>query len=501
MSYAALAEHYRQLYRLRHIESVVGWDEATVMPTGAGRARAEALSSLRGLIHREATRPELADLLSAAEADVHNLDPWQRANLREMRREWRYAAALPSALVRAMSQAESECEQAWRALRPANDFAGLLPSLREVLRLKREGAQAWAAQLSLDPYDALLDNMDPGARVALIAPLFSRLRAFLPAFIQRVVDRQANESVAVQAGPFSEERQHWLGLLLMKRLGFDFQHGRLDTSHHPFCSGPSEDTRITTRYQSSDFTRSMMSVLHETGHAKYQQNLPHAWRDQPVGAPRGMSIHESQSLLLEMQVCRSRAFLSFAAPFVTEAFSQAGTLREELSPDNLHRQLTRVKPSLIRVDADEVTYPCHIALRFDLERKLIDGSLRLEEVPEMWDAGMRELLGLSTRGNDRDGCMQDVHWPAGLFGYFPGYTLGALTAAQLFHAVLLAHPDLPDQIRKGDFSTLDGWLREHVWGRGSFLEIPALIEQATGSPLGTAAFEEHLDRRYLQRDW
>jgi carboxypeptidase Taq len=501
MSYAALAEHHRQLYRLRHIESVAAWDEATVMPAGAGRARAEALSSLRGLIHREATRADLSDLLSAAEADARNLDPWQRANLREMRREWRYAVALPAVLVRAMSQAESECEQTWRALRAANDFTGLLPSLREVVRLKREVAQAWAAQLSLDPYDALLDSMDPGARVALIAPLFSRLRSFLPTFIQKVVDRQASESVGVPAGPFPEERQHWLGLLLMKRLGFDFQHGRLDTSHHPFCTGPAEDTRITTRYQPGDFSHSMMSVLHETGHAKYQQNLPQAWRDQPVGAPRGMSIHESQSLLLEMQVCRSRPFLCFAAPFIAQAFCDTDTPPPELSPDNLYRQLTRVKPSLVRVDADEVTYPCHIALRFDMERKLIDGSLRIEDVPETWDAGMRELLGLSTRGNDREGCMQDVHWPAGLFGYFPGYTLGALTAAQLFHAVLRAHPDLPDQIRRGDFSALDNWLRKHVWGQGSFLEIPALIEEATGRPLGTAAFEAHLERRYLQREW
>jgi carboxypeptidase Taq len=501
VSYAALSDHYRRLSQLRHVEAITAWDESTMMPSGGGPARAEALSALRGLIHQHATLKGLADLFAAAAAENANLLPWQQANLREMKREWVRASALPLKLVEALSHAESLSEQAWRRLRPDNDFAGFLPFFREVLRLKREAAQAWAETLSLSPYDALIDGFEPGARADEIAPLFTRLRAFLPGLIAKALERQASEPAPACEGPFPIESQRGLGLDLMRRLGFDFNHGRLDTSKHPFCGGVPTDVRITTRYATDDYSKSMMGVLHESGHAKYEQNLPRTWLGQPVGLARGMSIHESQSLLTEMQVCRGRAFLEFAAPFIAQAFPDAATrVPEAFTPHNLFRRLARVKPGLIRVDADEATYPCHIVLRFELEKCLIDGSLRPEDVPEAWDTGMREVLGLSTRGNDRDGCMQDVHWPAGLIGYFPSYTLGALTAAQLFRAARRALPELADQIRCGEFGALDAWLREKVWSQGSFFGTAELIERATGSVLTTEAFEQHLEHRYLQRE-
>jgi carboxypeptidase Taq len=501
VSYVALAEHYRRLSQLRHVEAITSWDESTMMPTGGGPARAEALSVLRGLIHQHATCEGLADLLAAAKAESANLPPWQQANLREMTREWVRASALPQKLVEAMSQAESLSEQAWRKLRPDNDFAGFLPFFREVVQLKREAAQAWAEKLSLSPYDALMDGFEPGARTNEIAPLFARLRAFLPGFIAKALERQAGEPALASEGQFPVESQRELGLELMRRLGFDFNHGRLDTSHHPFCGGVPTDVRITTRYSTSDYSKSMMSVLHESGHAKYEQNLPRSWLGQPVGLARGMSIHESQSLLTEMQVCRGRAFLEFAAPFIAQAFpDHAKRTPDAFTPENLFRGLARVKPGLIRVDADEATYPCHIILRFELEQRLVDGSLRPEDVPEAWNTGIREVLGLSTRGNDRDGCMQDVHWPAGLIGYFPSYTLGALTAAQLFRAARRALPELTDQIRRGELGALDAWLREKVWSQGSLLGTTELVERATGSVLTTEAFEQHLEYRYLQRE-
>jgi carboxypeptidase Taq len=501
VSYAALAEHYRRLSQLRHVEAITSWDESTMMPKGGGPARAEALSVLRGLIHQHATAAGLNDLFATAAAEDANLPPWQQANLREMKREWVRAKALPLKLVEAMSRAESLSEQAWRGLRRDNDFAGFLPHFREVVQLKREAAQAWAAELSLSPYDALIDGFEPGARANQISPLFARLRAFLPGLIAKALDRQGGEPALPCEGPFSVESQHGLGLELMRRLGFDFGHGRLDTSHHPFCGGVPTDVRITTRYSTSDYGKSMMSVLHETGHAKYEQNLPGPWLGQPVGLARGMGIHESQSLLTEMQICRSRAFLEFAAPLIAQAFPDVATRTPQVfTPKNLFRQLAQVKPGLIRVDADEATYPCHIILRFELEKRLIDGSLQPKDVPEAWDTGMREVLGLSTRGNDRDGCMQDVHWPAGLIGYFPAYTLGALTAAQLFRAARRALPDLMDQIRRGEFGAIDAWLREKVWSQGSFLGTTELVERATGSVLTTDAFEQHLEYRYLQRE-
>ena len=468
------------------------------MPAGGGEARAEAMATLRGLIHERANDARLGDWFAAADAKASELDVWQAANLREMRREWTRATAIPQDLVEAASRAETKSEQAWRSLRAANDWQAFVPYLNEVVTLKRRVAEALAARLGLGVYDALLDGFEPSARSASFAPLFARLRAFLPDFIQATLERQRSQQVLPVTGPFAVERQKWLGLELMKRVGFDFNRGRLDSSHHPFCGGVPQDVRITTRYDGADFQKSLMGVLHETGHAKYEQNLPRDWLDQPVGTARGMSVHESQSLLLEMQVCRSRAFLGFAAPLIAEAFPEAAAREPSaFTADNLFRLATRVTPSYIRVDADEVTYPCHVVLRFEIEKPLIEGTLRVEDIPEAWDSGMRELLGLSTANNFRDGCMQDVHWAAGLFGYFPTYTLGALTAAQLFQAARRALPDVAARIEAGEFAPLDAWLRENVWSQGSLLDTNALLTRATGSVLDTRAFEQHLRERYL----
>ncbi|HEY0711758.1 MAG TPA: carboxypeptidase M32, partial [Polyangia bacterium] len=327
---------------------------------------------------------------------------------------------------------------------------------------------------------------------------FADLRAYLPAFIQKAVDAQSARPVRVPHGPFPIERQRWLGLTVMKQVGFDFEHGRLDVSHHPFCGGVPRDVRITTRYDEADFTKSFMGVLHETGHAKYEQNLPPAWIDQPVGRARSMGIHESQSLLQEMQISRSRPFLEFVAPLVREAFPDlAAADPAAYTAENLYRHYTRVRPDYIRVDADEATYPCHIILRYEIERRLIEGTMEVDDIPAAWEASMKDLLGLSVGDQHKNGCMQDVHWPAGLFGYFPTYTLGALAAAQLFAAARHALPGLDEQIAAGEFAALNQWLKDRLWGQASRLSTPALMESATGAPLSAAAFKQHLETRYL----
>jgi carboxypeptidase Taq len=497
MSYEKLERHYKKLAELEHLEAIVAWDEAAMMPEGGASSRAEALATLRGLIHEHASQPALGDWLTAAAAES-GLDDWQRANVREMTRVYKRATALPSTLVEAASRAESRSEQAWRKLRAQNDWATFRPLLEDVVRTKREVAAVLGEAFALDPYDALLDAYEPGARSRDIAGLFSELGEFLPGFIQRVLEHQQRRPVRAPAGPFPLERQRALGQSLMRKLGFDFEHGRLDVSHHPFCGGVPDDVRITTRYDAADFAKALMGVLHETGHAKYEQNLPRAWLTQPVGKARSMSVHESQSLLLEMQVARSREFATFVAPLLAEAFADAaGSDAASFEPDNVFRIGAQVRPGHIRVDADEVTYPCHVVLRYELEQALIAGTLAVSDLPEAWDAGMRRLLGISTAGNFKDGCMQDVHWPAGLIGYFPTYTLGALTAAQLFAAAARALPKLGDDIARGDLSALDAWLRENLWSHGSRYETGELVERATGSRLGTAAFRAHVERRYL----
>jgi carboxypeptidase Taq len=294
-------------------------------------------------------------------------------------------------------------------------------------------------------------------------------------------------------GPFPVPAQRALCERLMRRIGFDFEGGRLDVSLHPFCGGVPEDVRITTRFDEADFARSLMGVLHETGHALYEKGLPAAWRHQPVGEARGMALHESQSLLIEMLACRSREFITFAAPLMREAFGADGPAWDAA---NLHRLAIRVAPGLIRVDADEVTYPAHVILRYRLERDFVAGRLAVDDLPEAWNAEMRALLGIIPPDDTR-GCLQDIHWYDGAWGYFPTYTLGALAAAQLFEAALAAMPDIPAAIRRGDFAPLLAWLGENVHAKGSLLPAEELIRAATGRPLGTAAFRRHLERRYL----
>jgi carboxypeptidase Taq len=437
--------------------------------------------------------PEIEDLLAEAQAAADMLGEWQRANLREMRRRWRHATALPAALVEAESRACSECESVWRRSRLENDFAAVLPGLERILLIEREIAAVKAERLGTSPYEALLDQYEPGASVAEVDRLFDEIAGFLPDLIEDATNRQPTLPSAPTCGPFPVETQRRLAMRLMERIGFDFAHGRLDISAHPFCGGTPDDVRITTRYSEDDFARSLMGVLHETGHALYQRGLPVEWRLQPVGRARGMAMHESQSLLLEMQVCRSRAFLTYAAPIIREAFGGDGP---EWEADALYRRQIRVRRGFIRVDADEVTYPAHVILRYRLERSMLAGDLHPAELPAAWSAAMREMLGVAP-DNDREGCLQDIHWYDGNWGYFPTYTLGALIAAQLFEAVRCDVPGLMQTIAAGEFAPLIEWVRERVHSKGSLLSTAELVESATGQPLGTASFERHLRDRYL----
>jgi carboxypeptidase Taq len=279
----------------------------------------------------------------------------------------------------------------------------------------------------------------------------------------------------------------------MRAVGFDFAHGRLDTSHHPFCGGVPEDVRITTRWDERDFTRGLMGVLHETGHAMYERGLPAARRLQPAGAARGMTLHESQSLLVEMQASRSREFVSFLAPRAAAAVGGSGTAWEI---DNMHRIYTRVSRGLIRVDADEATYPCHVILRFRLEQALVSGDLLVADLPGAWNEGLHKLLGI-TPPDDARGCLQDIHWYDGAVGYFPSYTLGAMAAAQLMQAARRAIPGIDTALAQGDLAPLVQWLRKHVHGQGSLLGFNDLLREATGKPLDPADFQAHLTARYL----
>ncbi len=491
--YTELETRFRRIGALEEAEGILHWDMSVIMPKGGAESRAEQLAAMKLTIHGLLTDSTLTTLLDAAD-EAPPADAWQAANLREMRRRWRHANAVEGDLVEALSKASSRCEMVWRDARPKGDFAAVSESLAEVLGLVRQKAQTKAAILGVTSYEALLDQFEAETRIADIDHLFDDLAAFLPDFLDNALARQTAAGDPLQPeGPFDLAAQRSLATKLMEHVGFDFDHGRLDISLHPFCGGVPDDVRITTRYEEDDFAQSLMGVLHETGHAMYERGLPADWRLQPVGQARGMALHESQSLLIEMQVCRGLEFLTFAAPVMQAAFNGTGSV---WTPENMQRLQARVERGFIRVDADEVTYPAHVILRYRLERALIAGDMEIVDLPSAWNDGMKEMLGIVPE-SDRVGCMQDIHWFDGAFGYFPTYTMGALAAAQIFQAACAADGTIKDGISKGDFAPLMTWLRANIHGKGSFGTTDEILIEATGAPLGTEAFKSHLNTRYL----
>ncbi len=490
-AYTALTATWQRLHRLSHLQSIASWDRSAMMPAGANVARANAMAEMDGLLHSIRTAPELAAHLAAAENE--NLDDFQLANLREIKRDWRSANALPAQLVQAQSLSTARCEHAWRTQRPANDWAGHMANLRDVVKLAREQAQRLADDRGLGRHDALMDIYEPGMTAATLDNVFGSLQQWLPDLVRQVRAKQATETVMEPVGPFAKSAQYALGLDNMKLLGFNFEGGRLDESAHPFCGGVPEDTRLTTRYRDDSFVGSLWGTIHETGHGCYEQNLPRDYLGQPVALARSAGIHESQSLSFEMQIGLSRPYLGLLQPKLIAQFGA----QDAFEIDNLTRWLTRVQPSYIRVEADELTYPLHVILRYGIERDLIEGRVEVEDIPALWDAGMAKLLDIDTRGNYKNGCMQDVHWSMGLFGYFPSYTLGAMYAAQWFATMRKTMPDIDAQMAQGNLSPVFSWLRENIWTQGSRWPTDELVTRATGTTLDAAHYRKHLETRYL----
>ncbi|HEV7458707.1 MAG TPA: carboxypeptidase M32 [Roseococcus sp.] len=489
-AYQRLTARAARLAALGEAQSILHWDASTMMPRGGGAARGEQLAALAGLAHEMMTAPEVAEDLAAAEAS----GAWDSANLALMRRAHRRATALPTALVEASTRANAACEKVWRDAKAASDFALVRPFLEEVLRLQRETAQAYAAATGLSPYDALMEGYQPGVTAAEVEPVFTAYEAWLREALPRAEELQAQRGAPIPLqGPFPVAAQRDLCRRLSLRVGLEAEHSRLDESLHPFCGGTPTDVRITTFYSEADPAKALLGVLHETGHALYERGLPAAHARQPVGESAGMAAHESQSLIVEMQACRSDAFLAFLGREMRKAF---GGDAAPYAAGNLAKLWRRVSRGFIRVDADEMTYPAHVILRFRLERAMIGGELAVADLPGAWAEGLRSLLGI-TPPDDARGCLQDIHWHDGAFGYFPSYTLGAMAAAQLMKAARKAEPGLEAALEQGDLSPLLRFLRTNVHAHGARLGFQDLLRAATGKPLDPTDFTEHLTARYL----
>jgi carboxypeptidase Taq len=492
--YQQLEQEFRRLDALRSAANLLRWDAAVMMPGGSAKRRGEQLAALESECHSILTAPKVSRLLERADANLAGLNEWQQVNLRLMRRARDRAIATPNLLVSKLAHATALAEVRWLEAKRQSDFALFAPQLEEVLRLVRDRAHLLGQALSMAPYDALLDEFSPGVTTAEINKMFTAVGHRLPGLISEAIELQARQPIQETTGRYAAGKQRQLAMEVMRVLGFPFDQGRLDESEHPFTGGVPGDIRITSRFVPQDPLSGLLGVLHETGHAMYFQGLPQQWRGQPVGNDAGMAVQESQSLLLEMFIGRSRPMLSFLKPLLEKYLNALGA---EWEIDNLYRHFMRVRRSLIRMDADELTYPVHVMLRYDLEQDLLNNELKIAELPEVWADGMESRLGVRP-ANAAEGCLQDIHWAQGSFGYFPSYAIGAFIAGQLYEKLRSDCPGLDEEVAAGQFANLFAWLKENIYSAGGRFTAAELTQAVTERPLSASAWLRYAENKYLQ---
>lgn len=492
-AYAELVRRSKELGVLGSCAAVLGWDQQTYMPTKGAGLRGEQMAFLAGLAHSKATEPVVGELIAAVEGSDLVADPEgdAGANVREMRRGYDRSTKLPAALVEELARVTTAAQQAWQQAKAANDFPSFRPYLEKVVALKRQEAQA--VGFTGHPYNALLDEYEPGATVAEVRDVFAGLTRDLVPLIKAIGESGRKPDRAVLERDFPVERQKVFAEAAAAAFGFDFAAGRLDTTAHPFCSGVGPgDCRITTRYNPRFFSEAFFGVLHETGHALYEQNLPADHFGTPLGVACSLGMHESQSRLWENQVGRGRAFWGHFFPRLQQTFPAA---LAGVAFDRFYFAVNEVRPSLIRVEADEATYNLHVALRFELELALLSGDLAVADVPGAWNEKVKAYLGLDVP-DDARGCLQDIHWSFGGIGYFPTYTLGNLYAAQLMAAARRDLPGLDDDFCRGDYARLKTWLTDKVHRHGQRFRAGELCRRATGEALSPRYFTSYLAEKF-----
>jgi len=490
-SYKKIEERFAKLTALKQIDALLDWDRAVYMPEAGVDQRARQLGVLAVIMHEMQTAPEVGDWI--AKTNRKNLSNWQLANLSVVERLYKHATALPASLVARKLEQETKTETVWRKAREENNFKLVQGELEKLLDIVREQAEVKSKKLGKSLYDSMMEPYSPGMDTAEVDAIFDDLAEFIPPFLNQVLEKQ-KEPLPLK-GPFPQKQQEELCQKLCDLLKFDRSWGRLDTSTHPFSTGIGDDVRITTRYKDEDFLDSLQGVAHEAGHGFFDRNVPAEWRAQMVGASdnMGMAIHESQSLSYDMQLCRGLPFWRFVAPHVHAVFGD----KPEHSAENLFRLTTCVSRSLIRVEADEVTYPAHVIFRYRLERAMVEGKLEVKDLPEAWNAGIQKLIG-TTPPSDKLGCLQDIHWYAGYFGYFPSYALGAIIAAQLASKMRKDIPDLDARVERGDIVSFNDWLKNNIHVHACLYTPQGLIEKVTGEKMTARYFKAHLKERYLE---
>lgn len=489
-SYDKFIKLVRELNITRSVEALLDWDQETGMPARAAQDRANQLSLVAGLAHEKLTSDELSNTLASLERGGDLDDSAAATNVREIRREIDRAKKLPTALVQEIAHTVALAKSAWVQARKESAFAKFAPHLEKLLDLRRQVADriGWTTE----PYDALMDEFEPGARAADVQRVFDRVKAELVPLVQAIATAPRQPDLSILARDCPKNAQAALNREAAQAMGFDFEAGRIDISAHPFCTSLSPlDVRLTTRYDERYMPMSFFGILHEAGHGLYEQGFDSAQTGTPMAQAVSLGIHESQSRMWENQVGRGRAFWKFFYP----KLQAANPSFKDVNADDWYFAINNVRPSLIRVEADEVTYGLHIMLRFDLERRMLRGELAVGDVPEAWNAGMKSLLGL-TPPNDAQGCLQDIHWSLGTFGYFPTYALGNLYAAQFYNAAKKAISGFEDKIGAGDLRPLREWLRENIHKHGKRYRAAELVKIVTGAELSHEPFVQYLKTKF-----
>jgi carboxypeptidase Taq len=488
---ADLKQRLAEIYDLNAAGSVLGWDQATYMPKGGALARGRQSALLRRLAHERFVDPALGRALDRLEPQAEKLAPADASLIRVVRRDYDKAVKVPAEYVARASAHGSASYEAWIRARPANDFAAMIPLLETTVELNREYASFFAPFEHIA--DPMIDDADEGMTTATVQTLFAELRRQLVPLVRAICDQPPPEDAFLRRS-FGEPEQLAFGLSVARQMGYDLERGRLDKTHHPFCTTFSTgDVRITTRVREDDIGDALFSTLHEAGHAMYEQGVSPAYEGTPLAGGASAGVHESQSRLWENVVARSRPFWAHWYPALQRTFAdQLGVV----PLDAFHRAINKVERSLIRTDADEVTYNLHIMLRFDLELALLEGRLAVKDLPAAWHAGMLADVGVAP-SDDRDGCLQDVHWYGGAIGgAFQSYTIGNILSAQFFAAATRAHPDIPHEIAGGRFATLHGWLTDNLYRHGRTSPPDDIVARATGGAMTTAPYLAYLRGKY-----
>lgn len=485
---AEFMSQVNDLYKFQAIQGHLGWDQETIMPAKGAKARGEILAWLASQRHEKLINPNFGKVIS--ELESQELDQFLAANVKEMRRKYDEAVKIPTEFVAEFTKTRSEALIAWQQARKESNFSLFSSHLEKLISLTRKKIEYLGCEDT--PYDVLLDEYEVGMKVSDYDPLFAELKDRLVPLLSKIMESNISIPSLPESLNFAEKKQQRFCNEVSKAMGFDFDAGRMDISTHPFCAGlwPG-DTRFTTRFDEKDPFSCLYAVMHESGHGLYEQGLPFEQSFSPAGGAVSLGVHESQSRFWENQIGRTSSFWKVAMPWFKKEFPDC----PDWDSETLDLIANEVKPDFIRVEADEITYNLHIMIRYEIEKKIFNENLSVEEIPTLWNSMMEDWFGIEVP-NDALGCLQDIHWSMGAFGYFPTYTLGNLYAAQLLDAMQKELGDVDEIISSGDWSSMLTWLRNNIHSKGSVMEPSQLIESATGSPPSPEPFLNYVEEKY-----